>query len=98
MANVPNALNENYYFSNISATPTAFNLRGGLYAVMVNATGSGTITLQRLSLDASTYVTVLTAITATASYATVSLPPGTYRVAIATFTAVYVEIIGIASA
>ena len=49
MANVPNALNENYYFSNISATPTSFNLKGGLYGVVASATwGGGSVTLQRL--------------------------------------------------
>lgn len=87
---------EKQVFSNIAATPTQFTLRGGQYAVMVNATfGGGSITLQRLSLDGSTLVTCLTAFTA-AGYATVNLPSGTYSVTIVTALAVYCEIVSIA--
>lgn len=85
-------------FSNISASTSAFTLEGGLYGVMVNATfGGGSVTLQKLSADASTYVTCLTAFTA-AGYATVSLPAGTYRFTIATASAVYAEINAVARA
>lgn len=85
-------------FSNISATTATFTLRGGQYGVMVNATfGGGSVTLQRLSLDGSTYVTVLTAFSA-AGYATVNLPSGTYRLTIATATAVYAEVLSIVTA
>lgn len=85
-------------FSNISASTAAFALRGGQYGVMVNATfGGGSVTLQRLSLDGSTYVTVLTAFTA-AGYASVNLPSGTYRLTIATATAVYAEVLSIVTA
>lgn len=87
--------NQRVAFTNISETPTAFALRGGLYAVTVMATwGGGSATLQRLANDGSTYVTVLTAFTAN-GYATVSLPPGTYRLLIATATAVYADITSI---
>lgn len=80
---------EKVAFSNIAATTAAFNLRGGQYAVDVVATfGGGSVTLQKLAGDGSTYVTCLTAFTA-AGYATVNLPSGTYRFAIATATAVY---------
>ena len=92
------ALNERWTYSNQSATSDAFLLKGGLYGVEVTATfGGGSVTLQKLAADASTYVTCLTAFTA-AGYATVSLPPGTYKVAIATATAVYVDITAIARA
>ena len=83
-------------FSNVSATTAAFTLPAGNYGVTVTATfGGGSVTLQRLAADASTYVTCLTALT-TAGYATVLLPSGTYRFAIATATAVYVDIASIA--
>lgn len=96
MAQVPHALHERTYFENISATTAAFTMKGGLYGVTVSATfGGGSVTLQRLAADGSTYVTCLTAFTA-AGYATVSLPPGSYKVAIATATAVYVDITAIA--
>jgi len=83
-------------FSNISATTAAFNLEAGNYGVTVTATfGGGSVTLQRLAADASTYVTCLTAFTA-AGYATQLLPAGTYKVAVATATGVYIDITSIA--
>lgn len=90
-------LNRTQTFSNISATTAAFVLRGGLYGVTAHGTwGGGSATLQRLAPDAVTYITVMTAIAAD-GYATVQLPPGTYRVLIATATAVYLDIIAIAT-
>lgn len=86
---------ERQNFSNISATTAAFTLRGGQYGIDVIATGAGTVTLEKLSGNGSTYVTALTAFSTTAGYATVNLPSGTYRIAIATFTAVYVQITSI---
>lgn len=89
--------NETQTFSNISATTAAFSLRGGLYAVTAKGTwGGGSATLQRLASDGSTYVTALTAFAAD-GFQTLTLPPGTYKVAIATATAVYVDIVEIAS-
>src|SRR5690348_2270906 len=83
---------EVHSFKNISATTAAFTLRGGNYAVTVHATfGGGSVTLQRLAADGSTYVTAMTAFTAD-GYATANLAPGTYRVTIATATAVYVDV------
>lgn len=82
-------------FSNISATPGSFTLRGGCYGVTVKATwGGGSVTLQRLSVDGSTYVTVLTAFAAD-GYSPVNLPGGTYRLLVATATAIYVDITSI---
>ena len=89
---------EKQEFSNISATPTAFTLRGGQYGVTAKATwGGGSVTLQRLSKDAATYVTCLTAFTAD-GYASVNLPSGTYRLLVATATAIYVDIVAIVTA
>jgi hypothetical protein len=89
-------LNSAVTFSNISATPTSFALQGGLYAVTAKGTW-GTATLQRLAADATTYVTCLTAIAAD-GYATVSLPPGTYRLLLAGASGVYLDIVEIATA
>jgi hypothetical protein len=86
---------ERLTFSNLSVTPATFALRGGLYYVAVNAAGSGSVTLQRLGPDGTTYITCLTAFATTSGSATVQLPQGTYKLAIATFTAVYAEIISI---
>ena len=81
--------------SNISATTAAFNLEAGNYGVTVMGTGFGTVTLQKLAGDGSTYVTCLTAFSAN-GYATALLPSGTYKVAIASASAVYVDITSIA--
>lgn len=89
---------ENTSFSNISATPASFTLRGGNYGVTVKATwGGGSVTLQRLSPDATTYVTVMTAFTAD-GYANGNLPGGTYRLLVATATAIYVDVVSTVTA
>jgi hypothetical protein len=79
-------------FSNISATTAAFTLGGGLYGVSVSATfGGGNVVLQRLGADGTTYLPVMTALTA-AGYTTAYLPAGSYKLAITTATAVYADI------
>jgi hypothetical protein len=84
---------EKVSFSSIAANTAPFTLRGGNYGITVSATfGGGSVTLQRLSPDGSTYVTVVTAFTA-AGYASANLPSGTYRLTIATATAVYADIV-----
>lgn len=96
MTLVSNRIDQQQY-SNVSATQGPFKLYGGQYGVTVTATwGGGSATLQRLSADGSTYVTCLTAFAAN-GYASVGLPPGTYQIAIATATAVYVDITSIAT-
>ena len=80
-------------FKNISATPASFTLRGGNYGVTAHATwGGGSVTLQRLSPDGSTYVTVLVAFSAD-GYANLNLPSGTYQLLVATATGIYVDIV-----
>lgn len=79
-------------FSNIAATTAAFSLASGLYGITVSATfGGGNVVLQRLAPDGTTFIAVHTAMTA-AGYTTVFLPPGTYKLAITTATAVYAYI------
>lgn len=82
-------------FSNIAATPAAFVLRGGCYGVTVHATwGGGSVTLQRLSPDGSTYVTVMTAFSAD-GFNSGNLPGGTYRLLVATATAIYADVVSV---
>jgi len=85
--------------SNIgTGTTAAFTLRGGSYWIETKSTGTGTIDLQRLGPDGSTYTARITQITATAGQQTISLPPGSYRWVVATFTANYLEICRIPTA
>lgn len=67
-------------------------LMGGKYYVEARATGTGTIDLQRLSADGTTWTAQITQITTTAGKQTLDLPPGKYRWVTATFTAAYLEI------
>jgi len=90
---------ESVSFSNIGATTAAFQLRGGKYGVSAVATfGGGSVKLQMLGPDASTFLSVLAATDfAAAGYAVIDLPPGQYRFTIATATAVYANICRIPS-
>jgi hypothetical protein len=90
-------MDEAVKFSNISATPTSFPLRGGKYAVSALATwGGGSAKLQVLGPDGSTYLSVASATDFTANgYAAIDLGPGDYRLLIATATAIYAQIVRI---
>jgi hypothetical protein len=87
-------LGEGQTFSNISATTSAFNFPGGLYGMdVVAAFGGGSVKLQKLAADGSTYVSVSSGTDFTAAgYNTVYLPGGTYRLTIATASAIYASI------
>lgn len=83
---------ESKQFSNISATTAAFPLKGGKYSLIATATfGGGNLQLQILALDGSTWINLGTAITA-AGNQTYDLPPGSYRIAVTTATAVYASL------
>lgn len=87
--------NESVLFSNISTTTAAFALRGGRYNVDAVATfGGGTVTLQRLGPDTTTWLTAVTAFSASGTQLA-DLASGNYRFAIATATAVYAAIVRI---
>lgn len=78
-------------FQAVDATPDAFTLMGGKYAVAVVATWntSGTVGLQVLGPDGSTYLSVSAATDFSADgFATVDLPHGTYKFVIDTATGV----------
>lgn len=80
-------------FANAAAgTSAAFELMGGAYVLDFVATGTGTVDLQRLGPDGATYFAVITQITANGTSGSIALPPGQYKVVVATFTAIYVSI------
>ena len=71
-----------------SATVTGVNLLGGRYAFGVNATwGGGSVQLEVLMPDATTYIAAAPSFTADGT-AVYDLPPGTYELVITTATAV----------
>lgn len=72
----------------------AVKVTGGAYAFDVTATfGGGTVTLQRLGPDGSTYLTADSAGAVTSAVGVVlALPPGDYRINSATATAVYASL------
>lgn len=78
-------------FSNIAASTSTFPLNGGKYGAEATATfGGGSVKLQKLLGDGSTFQSVASATDFTAAgYAVIDLPPGQYRFTIATATAVY---------
>lgn len=79
-------------FSNISATTAAFRLVGGYYMMDVVATfGGGTVKLQKLAVDGTTWNDVAnSSVTAAGITAVLNCTVGSYRISIATATAVYV--------
>lgn len=83
-------------FGNISATTATFSLRGGQYAVEVHAGtwSSGSVTLERLAFDGSTYITCMTAFSAD-GFATAYLPSGTYKFVVTSATGIYIDLTGI---
>jgi microcystin-dependent protein len=86
-------------FSNISANTSPFKLSGGQYGIDVVATfGGGSVKPQKLLGDGSTYASVSSGTDfSAAGYATINLPKGSYRLTIATATAVYASIARIAT-
>lgn len=78
-------------YSNIAATQAAINLVGGKYGMTVTATfAAGSVAIEKLHIDGTTWQVVLNA--TAAGYSTVDIPPGTYRIAVTTATAVYVGV------
>lgn len=69
-------------FSNISSTTAAFTLSAGKYMIEIEGSTFGTVTLQVLGPDGSTYLTAATAFSANGT-ASVDLPAGTYKLALA---------------
>lgn len=94
MANVD--YGNGFLVQNASATQGPFRLLGGKYEFTASATFSaGSVALQTLGADGSTYVTVQS-FTA-AHTVSLDLPPGQYQVAIVTATAVYANVVPISN-
>lgn len=89
---------DSYSASNIAATTDAFELKGGYYKVAAVATfGGGSVAFEMLGPDGSTWLVVdatNTTLTA-AGHGNAAVPPGKYRLAIATATAVYASVVRI---
>ncbi len=88
--------------ANASTTQGPFELLGGRYGVTIIGTGFGTVQLQILSPDGTTYVVVTdnaaVTVSATANlYTVVDLPPCEVKIDIATATAVYASVIPISN-
>jgi len=84
-------------YSNISASTGNIDVPAGKYMAGAVATfGGGSVKLQRLLADGTTYASVSSATDFTAAgNGTVDLPEGTYRFTIATATAVYADLVPI---
>jgi len=81
------------YSSPTAANSATFQLVGGVYVVDAVANfNSGSITLQRLGPDGSTYITAVTALTANGTSGGVPLPAGTYQIAVASASALSVSV------
>lgn len=89
---------DNKVFTNISANDGPWGLFPGEYAMTVHAGtwGGGSVALQRLAADGVTYVTVQS-FTAD-GFAVVTIPGGSYRLAITTATGVYADIMPVITA
>jgi hypothetical protein len=83
------ARNDAHTESNISATTAPFSLVCGQYGIDVMGSSFGTVTLQKLAGDGSTYITVSTYSANT--FETQNLPAGTYRFGISSTTGVYIQ-------
>ncbi len=85
------AVQKGINITNVAGNVGPFGLDGGTYGVDAVATfGGGTVKLQKQAGDASSYVDV--ASFSAAGYSSVTIPYGTYRIAVTTATAVYVQI------
>lgn len=84
-------------FSNTGTSTGGFDVPPGKYMAGVKATfGGGSVKLQRLLADGSTYASVSSATDFTADgNGTVDLPGGTYRFTVATASAVYADLVPI---
>jgi hypothetical protein len=84
-------------YSGLSASTAAFYLKGGYYMVAAVATwGGGNVELQGLGPDGSTWLSAPTALKLTANGMIGGyLPPGQYRFAVTTATALSVNVSGV---
>lgn len=82
---------ENVVFVSNGTNAGTLELRGGKYLLTWVGTGTGTVDFEIQGPDASTFIKVATQIVATTGQQVLDLPPGLYKVVIATFTAGYFQ-------
>lgn len=83
-------------FQNITTDTASFSLAGGAYVFdAVGNFNSGSATLQRLGPDGSTFITAATALSAVGTSGSLALPPGIYKIAVASATGLSVSVIRI---
>lgn len=92
---------DSFTLSNAAASSAPFPLKGGNYVFTVIGTGFGSVSLEILGPDGSTY-TIVSNIAGTAATRTTNgnicgliLPAGTYKIAVTTATAVYANVAGV---
>jgi hypothetical protein len=73
---------DNQKFSNIAASSSVFQLLGGTYGIAIILSTPGTVTLETLGPDGTTFLPVTAAI-ATNGYSTAILAQGQYKVVLA---------------
>lgn len=79
-------------FSNIAANTNGFTIYGGKYQTAIVATfGGGSVGLQQLGPDGTTWLIAATAVTAN-GVAVIDLTPGVFRFAIVTATGVFITL------
>lgn len=85
---------EGFSFSSLSAANSdEFPLQGGAYAMDAIATwNAGSITLQRKGPDGATFITAATALSADGTTGSLALPPGIYRIGVASATNLWVSV------
>lgn len=84
------------YNSQTAVSSDNFPLLGGAYVLDAVANfNSGTITLQRLGPDGVTFITAATALSANGTSGSIALPPGVYKLLVASATALSVSVIRI---
>lgn len=87
---------EGFSYSNISATTAAFAIKfGGIFVLSTVGQGFGSVTLQLLGADGTTWLTAATAVIANGVTGALYLPAGQYRFAISAATGVYLNLIRI---
>lgn len=84
-------------FSNIAANTAQFYLKGGYYVVASVFSGAGSVELQGLGPDGTTFVSMPTPLKLTTTATSVGgyAPPGQYRFTITTVTAVFCNVSGV---
>jgi hypothetical protein len=73
---------DNHIETNVSTTTASFTLKGGRYGITAVMTGAGSLTLQILGGDQTTWLSAATSMTANGT-ALADLPQGNYRWALA---------------